>query len=308
MSRSRPPVPFTFRQLEVFLAVAEAPTMTDAAARLHSSPSAVSSAVTELEKNLKVTLFERRPAKGTQLTSYGLELLDRATGLLDGAGDVAVALSDAPEEVSGDIRVGVYTAVASSVLPGLVAGFQQRFPRVSFTPRLGDQRQIQGLFAAGELDVALTYGRFLAPGLDFRRVLSRRPHAVLPADHRLADRDAISLQELEEEDFVLLDLHPSSENTLAWFEAAGVRPKVSWTVNDIALARSLVGEGLGYTLLLQRPAHDLTDSGHSIATVAIDPAPEAVDLFITWKTLPTGIPYRVRAFIEHTVQAGGADG
>ena len=62
---------FTMNQLAAFVAVAEACTISAAAERLHLSPSALSAAVTELERSPQTPLLRRRKAKGGSLTPAG---------------------------------------------------------------------------------------------------------------------------------------------------------------------------------------------------------------------------------------------
>ena len=73
---------FTMNQLAAFVAVAEAGTLSGAAERLHVSASALSAAVTELERALQTQLLHRRKAKGVTLTPAGELVLPRARHLL----------------------------------------------------------------------------------------------------------------------------------------------------------------------------------------------------------------------------------
>ena len=73
---------FTMNQLAAFVAVAEAGTISGAAERLHVSPSALSAAVTELERALQTQLLHRRKAKGVSLSPAGEVVLPRARHLL----------------------------------------------------------------------------------------------------------------------------------------------------------------------------------------------------------------------------------
>ncbi|SDU16440.1 LysR family transcriptional regulator [Jiangella alkaliphila] len=86
------------RQLEYFVAVAHEKSFTLAARRLHVVQSAVSAAIAALEKDLKVTLFERS-AQRVVLTEAGAALLPEALAVQDavqGARDVAGELAAAP--------------------------------------------------------------------------------------------------------------------------------------------------------------------------------------------------------------------
>ena len=298
----RAPIPFTFRQLEVFNTVARSDTIANAAVELLSSPSAVSSAISELEKGLKVSLFERKRSKGVRLTSHGKLLLELVRDLLESATDIAARVSEEHPETTGTIRMGIYTPMAAPLFPQLVSGFVEKYPLVKFSLHMGNQRELQDLFDEGELDVALTYDRFLVDGISFKKIDSRAPYVLLHKDHPRAHQTSISLEELEHDNFIVLDLHPSSENTLGWFEAEGVQPTITWRIDDAALARGLVSEGLGYTILVQRQDSDLAGHDNNVVAVPLEPHPRELGVYIAWKTLPSGVPLRIQALIDHVVK------
>jgi DNA-binding transcriptional LysR family regulator len=79
--------------------------------------------------------------------------------------------------------------------------------------------------------------------------------------HPLADQDSITLAELASLPLVLLDSVPSRDNILAVFAAAGVTPTIAYRSPDYEFVRSMVGNGLGYTLLETRPASPITLDG-----------------------------------------------
>ncbi len=130
---------YTMRQLFVFVAVAETGTIRAAADRLHVSQSAVSLAITELERGLKSQLCVRRRAHGVQLTPTGERVLIRAKALLEQAGDLAAEASGAEGVLTGPLAIGCYSSLGPTLLPRLLYEFNSctlRSPSTSSrTPR-----------------------------------------------------------------------------------------------------------------------------------------------------------------------------
>ena len=93
---------FSLRQLLYFVTVAEAGTIREAA-RLHVTESAVSVAITELERAMRVRLCVRRRALGVTLTPSGLSTLRRAKVLLRQAGELAAEASGGPGALAGPL-------------------------------------------------------------------------------------------------------------------------------------------------------------------------------------------------------------
>ena len=78
-------IPFSFRQLEYFIAAAEQGSISAAARARHVSQPSVSQAIAQLEQALGEALFHRRISRGLELTPAGQRLLGRARDIL-GAG------------------------------------------------------------------------------------------------------------------------------------------------------------------------------------------------------------------------------
>jgi DNA-binding transcriptional LysR family regulator len=72
----------SFEQLQTFVTVAEEGTLSKAAVKLHISQPPLTRRIQELEYDLGVTLFERRP-RGMVLTPEGRQFLDHAREILD---------------------------------------------------------------------------------------------------------------------------------------------------------------------------------------------------------------------------------
>lgn len=274
---------FSLRQLWYFIAVAEEGTISAAADRLHVSQSAVSLALTDLEKALRVQLCVRRKAHGITLTPSGTQALRQARMLLRQAATLEMdGLGDA-EELSGPLTLGCYLSLAPTVLPRLIRGFGLLHPRVTLGFEEGTQDALQRLLLAGELDLAVVYNMDILPEFAQVQLYRRQPHVLLPADHKLATEPVVALRDLAEEPMVLLDAPPSSHHTLWLCEAAGVKPLVRFRTKNFETARALVGRGLGYAMLIQRPANTRTYEGLPVVTKDIaELADHHVEVVLAW--------------------------
>jgi hypothetical protein len=124
-----------------------------------------------------------------------------------------------------------------------------------------------------------------------------RPHILLPDGHRLAGESSVSLAELAEEPQVLLDAPPSSHNTLAIFERFGITPDVRFRPTTFELTRALVGRGMGYALLVQRPANDRTYEGNPVVIKEISEPVGEARVLVAWPKAMR-LNRRAQAFVE----------
>jgi DNA-binding transcriptional LysR family regulator len=272
---------FSLRQLRYFVVIAESGTLSNAASRLHVSQPTLSQALTELENALGVQLCVRRKAHGITLTPSGIQVLHHARQLLRQAEDLqSAAAGEGP--LTGVLSFGCYVTFAPTVLPRLLQGFSADHPELTIDFAENTQDVLQRRLRGGELDVALLYDMEVSPDLARTTLYTIRPHIVLPADHPMAARPTVSLKDLAAEPMVLLNAPPSSHNTLAIYQHLDLTPRVAYRPTTYELTRALVGRGMGYALLVQRPANDRTYEGYPVVIKEIaEPVPDA-RVVIAW--------------------------
>ncbi|MGH3320824.1 MAG: LysR substrate-binding domain-containing protein [Streptosporangiaceae bacterium] len=293
---------YSLRQLRYFLTIAEEGTLSGAAQRLRVSQSAVSLALTELERGLKVQLCVRRKARGVTLTPSGRRVLRQARELLRQAEELEMEALNSDGQLSGPLSVGCFMALAPVVLPRLLQDFEERHPRVTIDFEEGyTQDGLQRRLLAGELDLSILYDVDVQPEIDRVELFRLRPYILLPESHRLADRPVVALRDLAEEPMVLLQAPPSTQHSLMLFHEVGVAPVVRYRVTSFETARALVGRGLGYALAIQRPPVERTYEGLRVVCKDIAELPTyALGVMLAWPR-DTTLTRRAREFIRHSL-------
>lgn len=271
---------YTLRQLEYFVAVAEVGTVTGAAARIHLSQSALSTALSDLERTLDVQLLVRHHARGVTLTPAGDQLLAVARRLLADADDLQAAAEELGGGLGGGLALGCFSVLAPYVLPDLHAAVAAEHPQLRLDTTDEQLDELQAGVLDGRLELALGYDLGLDARIERVPLFSVRPYLLLPAGHRLAARPEVGLGDLADEPLVLLDLPHSREYFLRIFQAAGVHPVVRYRTTSVELARALVGRGLCYTVLNLRPAVDQTLDGYRVVPVALADPAAALDVVL----------------------------
>lgn len=298
---------FTLRQLEYFDAVAEAGSIAGAARACHVSESTIAAALDELERALGVALLVRRRAHGATLAADGRIALERARTILEASRELERIGSE--QGLAGPVSIGVYGPFAGTLLPRILARLDAEHPEASVRIVDDEHDELLRALREGELDVALVYDVDLGPELAARPIATRRPHALLPDGHPLAERRSVRLSELADEPFVRFDYHPSSQNTAALFARAGIAPPTRLSTHHFELVRSLVGEGLGWSLVYQVPASDVTESGRPVAAVPIELAdgePGAISLVAAVRSGAAARSPRLRTLVAIAADAARA--
>jgi DNA-binding transcriptional LysR family regulator len=259
-------VRYTLRQLEYFVAAAEAGTLSGAATRCHVSQAGIALAVTDLERALGVQLLLRRKAKGVTLTPAGQRVLADARALLGQAEELQSTAEASGGQLAGRLRMGCYTVLAPFFVPSLLDTFAAEHPLLRLDVVEDAQPELQRLLLDGAIEVALLYDRGLHPDIDHRLVRRLRPYVLLSADHRLARNPQVSLADLADESLIRLDLPPMEG---AEVPTAGRGASAWYRTPNLELVRCLVGRGLGYAVLVQHPLTEVTYDGRRVTALPI---------------------------------------
>ncbi len=257
---------YTLRQLEYFVAAADRGSVARAAERLNVSQPSVSNAIAKLEDQLGVQLFIRQHAQGVSLTPTGRRLHMEARDLLRHAEDLFDSAHSANSAITGELSLGCFVTLGPLFMPALVTLFTQHHPAVTIRLREAIQDDLINGLVNGEFDLALLYDLNLPDAVESKPLARFAPYILLPEAHRLSGAGDISLTDIADEPFVLLDVPPSRGYFLGLFEAAGLQPNVIFSSPSLEMVRGLVGQSVGYSLLVTRPRGDLTYDGLRLVT------------------------------------------
>jgi DNA-binding transcriptional LysR family regulator len=256
---------FTLRQLAYFVAAAEEGSVARAAGQLKLSQPSISSAIAKLEDQLGVQLLVRHHAQGVSLTPQGSRLLASARNLLHHSEEFQRQAASTSGEIAGPLHIASFATLAPAFMPALIAGFGSLYPSVRMAITEGRQDELIEGLRHGSFEMALCYDVDLPDDLGKTPLASFDPYILLPASHRLARRDVVSLHELKDEPMILLDVAPSRSYFLGLFRAQGIEPHVGFSSPSLELVRGMVGRGLGFSLLVTRPSGDHTYEGTKLA-------------------------------------------
>lgn len=264
------PFHFTLRQLQHFIAAAEAGTVTAAAAKVHISQAAMSQSLNELERSVGQQLMVRTRTHGIQLTSSGRRFLADARDLVSRAADVQQEMRDRADELVGPLDIGVYTAVAPFWVPFIAEHFVVPNPHVTVRIVEGDGKALQQQMVEGRFDAVLTHSGHLIDGVRHRVIRNGKAYALVSPDHRLAGRKSARIKDFGNDDFVLLDVPAVRDTQLPKLRAGGIDPNIRWRSTSLEAVRGLVARGLGWSVLVQRPPVDVSYDGLPLVTVPLD--------------------------------------
>jgi DNA-binding transcriptional LysR family regulator len=242
------------RNLKYFLTVADAGSVTRAAERLNIAQPALSQAITRLERELGVKLFQRT-RRGAALTAAGEAIVDDIR--------LGVARIDAAEKRAKDIAtqrggrltVGFVSAALFEVLPKAIAALRADAPNVELELKEMSNAEQASALEAGEIDLGLLHTPVAVGGKMREKLIAReRFLAALPGAYPVADDGMVSLRELAQ---IGLVWYPHNQlpvvraGILSAFRKAGCEAKVVQNANRSLTVLACVAAGCGASLVPQ---------------------------------------------------------
>lgn len=246
--------PITLDQLLVFVAVAEAGSFSGAARRLRRAQSAVSYAVSQLERQLGLVLFDRG-RRLPALTPAGQDLLAEAQAVHRAVDHLRARAGGLAAGVEPELRLAVDGLFPTAALADALCAFQAAFPGVALRIAVEALGGVVEQVADGRADLGVSGPlRQWPPDLG-RAVLGTVPMvAVVAPGHPLAGAPAPRPEDLAAAvQIVVTDRSPRTRGE----DHAVLSPR-TWRVSDFPTKRALIAQGFGWgTLPLPAVAADL---------------------------------------------------
>ena len=246
-------------QLQYFVAVVEERSFTRAARRCAISQPALSQQVQKLERELGQPLFERL-SRRLELTEAGRMLYEKATQILRLAQEAQTRIGDLGSDVAGRLVVGSIPTVAPYLLPEVVQQFQRAYPKIELflvedlTPHLIER------CVRGDVDLAVMAEPVAHDQLVAEKLWTERLLLALPQNHRLTRKRTVSLADLGDEPFILLDeMHCLGQQIVAFCNRQAYSPRVCCRSAQLLTIQRMVSLGHGVSLVPEMAA--LPDCG-----------------------------------------------
>jgi LysR family hydrogen peroxide-inducible transcriptional activator len=238
-----------FHQLRYFVAVAQTGNFSRAAERCHVSQPSLSQQILKLERRLGQPLFNRLGRRAV-LTDAGRLLLERATTILASIDDAERRLRAGDDQHGGRLAVGAIPTVAPYLLPPTLEGFVRRCPKVELIVREDVTQHLVSAVVDGELDLAIVALPIPDDRLLAEPLLSEVLLVALAPGHPLSRQRRITIQNLAEERFILLnEMHCLGEQVLNFCRANECQPQIACRSAQIATLQALIALNQGVSLL-----------------------------------------------------------
>lgn len=242
------------QQLEYFRVIAETKKITAASNALSISQPALSKAISKLEEELDVKLFER-DGRNIKITKYGEVFLKYAESALD---DIDRGIKKIEEMKNGNdqvISVATTNCIGITFIPFVISEFLNQYGHTKFNFNI---RNTEDLFKD------LRYERIHIGFFDRKEYIDKYPEIesiivkkeeyvlIVSKNHYLSKQEEVYLKDLKEEYFIAYSGKNLSKK-VAYTELLGYTPKISVEQSEESMLTGLVAAGAGIAIVLNTP-------------------------------------------------------
>jgi len=240
-------------QLALLRELADRGSVTEVAAALGKSPSAVSQQLKTLQRQVGVVLVER-VGRGVRLTDAGRALAASSVRISTAMAEAEAVWNAYRGEATGTVRVATFFSASELFVPGLLSRLHDH-PGILLDVDDRDMSQDDFAALAADYDIVLAHRSddALPPERSVLNIvpLVREPLDVaVPLDHPLADRPSVTVADVIGEGWITVPVDfPLDRVLTAMAVRAGVPPRIVHRTTHLPLIENLVATGHGIALL-----------------------------------------------------------
>jgi LysR family hydrogen peroxide-inducible transcriptional activator len=237
------------RDLRYLVALADERHFGKAAERCFVSQPTLSAQIRKLEEYLGVVLVERQP-KRVKLTETGEKIVERARRTLQEADAIVEIARTDRDPLSGALRLALIPTVGPYLLPHVVGPLRKAVPRLKLMLYEYQTAPLLEKLRAGELDCGIIALPMPTEGLQTEVLFDEPFTLAVPANHPLADRDRVRLEDIKDETLLLLeDGHCLRDHALSVCSRIRLNHEQDYRATSLETLRQMVAAGHGITLL-----------------------------------------------------------
>ncbi|MGC4189972.1 MAG: LysR family transcriptional regulator [Thermomicrobiales bacterium] len=289
-------LPINLNRLRLFLAVVEHGGVRRAAEAIGISQPAVSQAIHALEAEVGLSLLER-VGRGVRPTTAGLTLVEHGRRVMTEAIATRDAIDGLKGLARGSLALGASTTLGIYVLPDPLGVFHQRYPAIDLSLNVANTRDILTLLRDGRLDLAFVEGSVRDDDLEATSFLADELIAIVPPDSDLAQRDALTAQDLAGAPFLMREEGSGTREVVdRAFAAWGIAANVMMELGHTEAIKNAVSAGLGISILSQLTvAREIADGRLATRPIAMGSVTRP---FLTVQRRSSRLSPASRAFLD----------
>ncbi|GAB3335847.1 DNA-binding transcriptional regulator OxyR [Marilutibacter aestuarii] len=271
------------RDLKYLVALAEHKHFGRAAEASFVSQPTLSTQIRKLEDELGVALVERAPRR-VMLTPVGHDIAERARRVIAEVDQMAEIARRSQDPEAGTVRLGMFPTLGPYLLPHVVPGLRERFPRLELLLVEEKTDQILARLRDGRLDAGLLALPIHDDQLHVEPLFEEPFMLAVPRQHPMAARDHLRLDDLDDQHLLLLEEgHCLRDQALDVCRMSGADERDGFRATSLETLRQMVASGVGITLLPMLAVQPPIPPSPGIHLLSFDGEPPHRRIAMVWR-------------------------
>lgn len=232
----------------------------DAAVYLYTSQSNLSKRIQNLESNLDVVLYDR---KKRQVTEAGAIFLEYAKKTIDNHEAMNEKLNLYRDKPMYNINLAIIPVLNNFNLSKVISSFYKKYTNININIIVESQTNVENLIKSQKADLAIIREKCEFSHYEKVKIGVEKIYMVCHHQHKLANREQVSLEELTGENLLLFDessvLYSLITNA---FEEEGIEPTITHKIARVEIILTMVSDNHGITFLTENNVKDLLGEDH----------------------------------------------
>lgn len=282
----------TLTELRYIVTLAREQHFGRAAEKCFVSQPTLSIAVKKLEEELEVALFERSKTR-VKPTPLGENIVQQAQLVLEQASAIKDIATAGKDQLSSPLQVGAIFTIGPYLFPHFIPELQKRAPDMPLYVEEGFTATLRQRLRNGELDVIIVALPFTEADVVTQPLYDESFVVLLHKDHPLAEHDAISAEQLEAQNILLLgeghcfrdQVFEACPNLRPTSETDHSKGKIHTAAEGSSLEtlRHMVASGLGITILPATAAINTLYNSDQLVTRPFTDSPPGRTVALAWR-------------------------
>lgn len=277
---------------KALIAAADCGSLSKAAEKLNYTASGVSQLISAMESDFGFPLL-KRTRKGVALTAEGERMMPAIRAYIQQENRIYELAAGINGLHVGTINIAAYSSIATHWLPGVIAGFKQKYPDIHINLMEGVRQEVLLWMKEGRADIGFLSSGEECEEYDWIPLAEDPMIAVLPKDHPLAGAESYPLSRCREERFIMPAMG-RDDDVVKMFRKYNIEPDIAYSTNESFSAWAMVENGLGISMTNELLMHGWSCD---VAKIPVDP-PESITLGMILPELHHASP-AVKRFVKY---------
>jgi DNA-binding transcriptional LysR family regulator len=243
----------------------------------------MTAAINQLEEILGFELLVRN-SHGVSLTRGGEQFLRHARTIIGAVNDAVRMPTRAPETSKGEVKLGVSYTVMGYFLPPLLLRFQRAHPEIEIKITEAHRRVVETSVANGPLDcgLILTSNLVNTDDLRYELLVKSQRRLWVSTGHELLKAEKVTFSDVVHQPYIALTVDEAWQTTQRYWSSVTTAPSPRLATSSVEAVRTLVGAGMGVTILSDMVYRPWSLDGHRIETIDVDETVPSMDVGFVW--------------------------